>query len=44
MDPDIQEKRHQYYENKQLEKIEKTIDRRKDIIANPDKVFLKSKN
>jgi hypothetical protein len=44
MDSDIQEKRYQHYENKRLEKISKASERRKDIIANPDKIFSKVKS
>ncbi len=43
MQPDIQEKRFQHYENKRLDKIERAIERRKDIIANPDNFFSKVK-
>lgn len=41
MESDIQEKRYQHYDNKRLEKISIAIERRKDIIANPDKIFSK---
>jgi len=36
MENEIQLKRYQHHENKRLEKITKAIERRKDIIANPD--------
>jgi len=36
MESEIQLKRYQHHENKRLEKITKAIERRKDIIANPD--------
>ena len=44
MEPEIQEKRYQHYENKRNEKISKAIERRKEMIENPDKVFSKVSN
>jgi hypothetical protein len=44
MEPDIQENRYQHYENKRNEKISKAIERRKEMIENPDKVFSKVNN
>lgn len=41
MESDIQEKRYQHYENKRLDKIAKAIERRKEIIENPDRNFSK---
>ncbi len=41
MEIDIQEKRYEHYEEKRQEKIFKAIERRKDMIANPDNIFTK---
>lgn len=41
MEAEIQEKRYQHFENKRNGKIQKAIQRRNDIITNPDKVFSK---
>jgi len=44
LESEIQQKRYEHYENKRLEKINKAIERRKEIIANPDKLFSKVLN
>jgi len=38
---EIQQRRYAHHENKRLEKIYKAIERRTEIIANPDKLFTK---
>ncbi len=40
----VQEKRYRHQENRRLEKIQKAIERRRDIIEHPDKVFSTLKN
>lgn len=38
---DIQQRRYSHHEDKRLEKINRAIERRRQIIANPDKIFTK---
>ena len=39
MDPEIQEKRYRHKEERKKLKIKEAIDRRKDMIENPEKIF-----
>ena len=41
MDLEIQEKRYNHKEERKQLKIKETIERRKEIIENPDKLFSK---
>jgi hypothetical protein len=39
MDPDIQEKRYMHKEERKRKKIKEAIERRKDMIEYPDRLF-----
>lgn len=39
MDPEIQEKRYRHKEERKKLKIKEALERRKDMIENPEKIF-----